>query len=370
MTDKNKHIDTRRLKRLLQRMIDSYSPSGKEEAILEYLFGFLKRQGLPVQRQRVDDNRYNLVVIPAEVEPELVFMGHLDTVVAYELTLSGYTIKGDVITGLGSADMKGGCAAMIEAYLAGWRATSGHLPVALALVVGEEEEGDGAEQFAAEYNIPWVIIGEPTDLQPCFGSYGYLEVQLVSTGRRIHASLANQEESAVHALLHLVTKIIQHLEINRPELVVNVRDLLSSRAGFAAPERCEAWLDIHVPPSIQLETIVAELDELAAPSETNNDNLKTAIRFSNIYSGYSLTDSAPIAKTLKEIFTLHSLDWKPELFRSHSDANLLWNSGLRPIILGPGQLEQSHTPAESISFSQVRHAAEIYLALLMGIITG
>jgi acetylornithine deacetylase len=32
-----------------------------------------------------------------------------------------------------------------------------------------------------------------------------------------------------------------------------------------------------------------------------------------------------------------------------------------PIILGPGRLEEAHTPEESVNFSQVLKAAEIYL---------
>ena len=55
--------------------------------------------------------------------------------------------------------------------------------------------------------------------------------------------------------------------------------------------------------------------------------------------------------------------FEPTAFRSHSDANLLWNAGIRPLVLGPGQLEKAHTSDESISFSEVASAAEIYIAL-------
>ena len=46
-------IDPLRLKKLLLRMIDIYSPSGKEEALLSYLKGYLKRRGFDVQVQPV-----------------------------------------------------------------------------------------------------------------------------------------------------------------------------------------------------------------------------------------------------------------------------------------------------------------------------
>jgi acetylornithine deacetylase len=66
-------------------MVDIYSPSGKEEDLCDFLQAYLKRHGLPVKTQSVDDRRSNLLVIPPETEIQLAFIGHLDTVAAYEL---------------------------------------------------------------------------------------------------------------------------------------------------------------------------------------------------------------------------------------------------------------------------------------------
>ncbi len=98
-------------------MVDIYSPSGKEEEILDLLYGYLRRQKLPVVRQPVDESRHNLVVAPQGAEIRLAFIGHVDTVPAFDLDHYGYEEHGDQIRGLGAADMKGGCAAMVEAYL-------------------------------------------------------------------------------------------------------------------------------------------------------------------------------------------------------------------------------------------------------------
>jgi acetylornithine deacetylase len=57
----------------------------------------------------------------------------------------------------------------------------------------------------------------------------------------------------------------------------------------------------------------------------------------------------------------HGLPWKTDAFRSHSDANQMFSSGARPILLGPGRLEKAHTQDESVSFREVQTAAEIYL---------
>ena len=52
MTD-NGIVDGKGLKRLLAHMIDIYSPSGKEQEILEYLYAYLKGKNLPVQKERI-----------------------------------------------------------------------------------------------------------------------------------------------------------------------------------------------------------------------------------------------------------------------------------------------------------------------------
>ena len=137
-------IQPDRLKNLLRELVNIYSPSGKEEEILEYTEQYLKNQGLPVIRQEVDENRYNLLVLPQDENVELCFVGHLDTVAAYDLDDFSFSEEEGKIYGLGTADMKAGCAAMIETFTA-LRVNNERLPpVGLALVVGDEEDNSGA----------------------------------------------------------------------------------------------------------------------------------------------------------------------------------------------------------------------------------
>ena len=110
-------IQPARLKALLKQMLDVYSPSGKEEEILDSVSTYLSGYGLHITRQEVDEHRSNLLVLPEDPEDvSLCFIGHLDTVSAYDLDEFGFREEGEAIYGLGSADMKSGCAAMIEAF--------------------------------------------------------------------------------------------------------------------------------------------------------------------------------------------------------------------------------------------------------------
>jgi len=61
----------------------------------------------------------------------------------------GFYQEDDVIYGLGTADMKAGCAAMMEAFTVLSQKSGAAPPVGLALVVGEEENGYGCQDIDA-----------------------------------------------------------------------------------------------------------------------------------------------------------------------------------------------------------------------------
>jgi acetylornithine deacetylase len=358
-------IQPRRLRRLLRRLVDIYSPSGKEEDVLLYVYGFMKRHHIPVVRQFVDDSRYNLVVMPPGIDVQVAFIGHLDTVVAYDLDRYGYQESEDQVTGLGTADMKSGCAAMVEAFISVWENGFNRLPVALALVVGEEEEGDGTERLMEDFYFPWAVVAEPTDLRPCLSHYGYLEIQICTRGKRLHASLADRTHNPVENMLNVLMKISRYMVDRRPEGVYNIRDLLSSHVGFAVPDWCEAWLDVHLPPHSPIGDVSLELEQIVEGIRRANPQNNAAIRFVTVHDGYELPEKGPVVEAVQKLFKMRSLSWTPQSFSSHSDANRLWISGVKPILLGPGQLHMAHAPEESVSFKQVQWAAEFYRDLMI-----
>ena len=219
-------VQPERLKNLLRALVDIYSPSGKEEGIVEYVESYLKNNGLDVIRQKVDENRFNLVVLPEnEEEVDLCFVGHLDTVTAHDLENYGFSEEGDTVSGLGTADMKAGCAAMIEAFTV--LAEKGGVlpPVGLALVVGEEEESDGAKTLMREYSFPWAVVGEPTNMVPCLGHYGYLEVLLRTKGKRAHSSMPELGQNAIETMLKLLLKVTEYITSMPKGVVYNIRQL-------------------------------------------------------------------------------------------------------------------------------------------------
>ncbi len=361
-TRKPLQVQPERLKALLKELVDIYSPSGKEEEILEFSEQYLKDHGLTVIRQGVDENRFNIVVMPEGIEEvDLCFLGHVDTVSAHDLDEYGFTEDEDTVFGLGTTDMKAGCAAMIEAFNVLATQSDDFPPVGLALVVGEEEDSDGAKTLAREYNFQWAIVGEPTDLAPCLGHYGYLEVLLRTRGKRAHSSMPELGQNAIETMLKLLLQVTEYTTSLPHGVVYNIRELSGFPGGFVVPDICEAWLDLHLPPDSRIDVLKTELEQVMDRAEKSIAGLDAYIRFEETYSGYRISPERALVKRLRNVYQELSLPWEPQDFRSNSDANVLWAAGVDSIILGPGRLELAHSPEESVSFDQVVRASQLYL---------
>ena len=355
-------------------MLDIYSPSGKEEDIQLYLEEYLTRAGFTVERQGVEEERYNLRVTMGKGEPQLYLVGHVDTVPSWDLETFGAKEENGIIRGLGSADMKGGCAAMVEAWLAiGEALAADELPpVGLLLVVGEEENGDGSATFLATGSAPWVVIGEPTGLAACFAHYGYLEAGFVTHGRRSHSSLPELGHNAVESMLRVLLLLGNDPQFERQgsEIVYSIREMRSSRAGFVVPDRCETWIDLHLPPDKDPVALQEAIRRIVAGADLLIPGLNLTIDFDFASRGYSIPTDNRLAHVLRNICPRLGVPLRLDAFRSHSDGNLFHAAGIKPLILGPGSLETAHTPDEQVMFADVAIAARMYAALCLGTITG
>jgi acetylornithine deacetylase len=212
-----------------------------------------------------------------------------------------------------------------------------------------------------------VVIGEPTSLSPCFSHYGYIEAGLVTRGRRIHSSLPELGHNAIESMLRVLLNLHRHPLFSRetPELVYSIRELSSSRAGFVVPDRCEAWIDLHLPPETDPAVVRQGMEEQVEGSAAFVDDLDIEMTFTFDSRGYRLDTDNWLADLLEDIYPRLNLPLQYDAFRSHSDGNLFFEAGVSPLILGPGSLETAHTPDEQTSLNEVEAAARIYAALCL-----
>ncbi len=368
MSDKNAAINRTRLFELFREMVDIYSPSGKEEELAGFLAQYISAHGLRVELQPVDETRNNLLVTnSATVDCTTLFLGHIDTVPAYDYENYDFAERDGECHGLGTADMKSGCAAMLEAFIV--LHERGKLPdnVMLALVVGEEESGDGTQALLETHRFSNALVAEPTNLMPCLSHYGYIEMLVRAFGYRRHAAMSGRETNAIRAMLHLLLNIEDRIEQNEPETVLNIRDLHSSESGFAVPDRCAASVDFHIPPGISAENYTAGVRLFVEENLLKSGISRHEIELPTCTDGFLIEERDLLPQQLRGIYADLNMEWTLLPFRSHSDANLLRDAGCKPLMLGPGLLAKAHTRDESVASAQVAAAAEVYARLLIAL---
>lgn len=189
-------------------------------------------------------------------------------------------------------------------------------------------------------------------------------MQIVTRGQRVHASPARQVQTPVEGMLRIISGINHHLELNRPEVVCDVRDLFSAPTGLAVPDKCEAWLDLHMPPQLPAGSLLAELEEVFSRLQ---DELKAeaTVRFTTVHNGLLVVERGRVLACLREVYWRMGLPWEPAPFPSHSDASVLWSARMQTFVLGAGNLQQAHCPEEWIFFEQGCRASGIYLELMV-----
>jgi acetylornithine deacetylase len=367
-----RHLNRDRLDALVVEAVEEYSPSFSEVPVTGVFASALDRGRVPYHRQAVpgpyeDEERGNLVVELGPDPAALLWVGHVDTIPLQHYEPRSSRREGDLLYGLGAADMKGGCAAVVEALTAlresGVRLQRG---LKVGLVVGEEEYGDGAQALLETVSAPLAVIGEPTDLVPCISHYGYLEMRLFTRGTRAHAALPEVGASAIHAMLAWMLRSLDAAgELSRSELIaVNPRQIQGGDGMFVVAEGCEAMLDVHLPPGVDPAVVARLLDE--AREAVAHDHPTCALSHSQVYwaPGYATEPVDPRLGPLERAFARTGLPFVPSAFRSHSDGSQLHQRGTLPVVCGPGRLEVAHVRDEHVSLDQVWQAAKLYAAMI------
>jgi len=365
-------IDDERLVALLVDAVEQYSPSYAEEPAMQVFAERLNvcgvrymRQPLPHAAGQAADSRANLIIELGPQPCALMWVGHVDTVPLIDEEEQRLHRDGDILHGLGSADMKSGCAAIVEAVIAlvrsGVEFTHG---LTVALVVGEEEYGDGSEALLGWRTAPLTVIGEPTGLVPCLDHYGYYECRLTARGARAHAALPETGASAIHAMLAWMQQIMESGGETLHGLTINPREIRGGAGLFMVAQECEAAIDIHAPPGVEHTVIEALIGRARDAAQATHPRCE--LRFENLYwaPGYTHTADDPQLGAVQRAFDSTGLAWSPAAFRSHSDGSLFHQKGSVPLICGPGHLEVAHTRHEHVSLQETRDAARLYAAII------
>jgi len=189
-------------------LVDIPSVSHHERAITDHLENLLRAvPGLDVERMGE-----NLVARTAGTGPRLLLAGHTDTVPPNGNDRA--RLDGDVLWGLGSADMKSGVAVLVELARTVPRPV---VPVTYVFYECEEVEAahNGIERLFRErpdlLEADAAILAEPTGASVEAGCQGTLRLVATFEGERAHTARAWLGRNAIHRLGDVLQRLSSYI---------------------------------------------------------------------------------------------------------------------------------------------------------------
>lgn len=204
--------DEKKYTKVLSDLVAIRSHSGEETAIADYVEKFLRKQGVPCERDKED----NVVAVIGKRRPALHVIGHLDTVPPvsrWESDPYKPVVKNGRLYGLGSSDMKSGIAVMLNlAALKPPDKGSVHLDFTVVEENSVPHKDNGARRIAAARRADVAITLEPTVVDEGFpqleiGCQGSYTAHVISRGASCHSSVPWKGRNALYVAARLLLRV-------------------------------------------------------------------------------------------------------------------------------------------------------------------
>jgi len=390
-------LDRRRLLETASDLVEIPSPTGYEQGMAEYLRDLFAELGLHVTWQEVEEGRPNVVGVLRGVGDgrSLMFNGHMDTSYSGRepwLRAPGFKPEaqagGGRITGLGIANMKGALAAYVEVVRALQDAKIRlRGDVVIAAVVGEIEKTQWGEDFrgpqyrgyaaGSSYLVrhggiaDCCILGEPTEGRIVLGHYGALWARISTRGPFVHTAFSEGRlgENAIVRLREVLDAVLEWIpswekraEYRGVNGVVNVGAV---RGGFPwrlsrTPGRADLFLDVRVPPTMEMTEGRAAVMELAGVLERRFPDYGVEADVYVTAPGAEIAEDDQLVTAIEEAHsTVHGVAPERAVVRWFSDASVLTRYGVATVNYGASSALPG-AEGESVEVRELVDTAGVY----------
>lgn len=366
-----KNPDVVELTKALVRMETITANCQETPALLE-IGGLLENAGFKCSIVNYDPavpTRGNLVaeLNLGDPEPALCLGGHIDTVPFGsaewdEEPLSGI-VKGGKLYGRGSADMKGGIAAIVCAALKLAPRMNGRNLV--VHVYGSEEFGlIGSKHMALHEkeslkSIGAVVVGEPTSNRPQFGHKGVTWFELSTTGVTAHAAMPEQGDNALVKLLPGAARLSAFQpEDSHPHLGKSTLVLAVMQSGLntnSVPDSAVLKMDCRTVPGQDIEALCGQFLSMAGPDAKLEIPADVPPLWTDPEHPFCLT----VRKIVGEI-TGREAGPEVAVFATDASALRLGMPDTPMVIVGPGDQNMAHKTNEFVPLEELHTAQQIY----------
>ncbi|WP_461829599.1 M20 family metallopeptidase [Aquifex sp.] len=344
-----------KVKETLKELIAIPSVSGKEKAVLEYIERRLHAAGVPLIKQEIERERYNLFY---DSGSEFLISVHVDTVPPDGFKNAYRPVERDGrIYGRGASDVKGAIASLITAVEEYKRQNPDkELPVSLAFVVDEEQNTAlGSEKLPQILNgVKYILVLEPTYGLLCTKQFGALEFSVRIKCKSAHGAEYEKVENPTKVFIKLLSRLEEVLgrEVN----VIMVR---SGTKIYKVPRSCEALLEFKVFEGEDLEELKNKVESALREIRTEC-SLEWKVEDEEAFQSFRTDGLLPV---LEEVLKEIEGEAKKGIMPSWTDASNYHKAGYHCVVFGYGSLIDSHTDRESISVDELEKFTRFFLKL-------
>lgn len=395
MTNVIHHLDSPSMITWLRdfvRIPSVYLPSvagANEAAAAQFVFDTLEEWQLNPIMWEVAPGRPNIV---AELHGALgtghtlLMEGHTDVVTpgdyaAWHHDPFGADIIDGKMYGRGTADMKGGVAAMLFAVRA-IQLAGAPFAGSIRLLIPVDEEGlmIGIKDIVAKgyaSGATAAIICEPEQHEVCIAQKGALRLKLESFGRVAHGAMPEEGVNALSAMIHLLTRVMTIESSLRQtfgahpllgKIYISPTVARAPISGDASqinvlPDYCDAYLDIRTIPGVIHADIITQIEHFIY--EVTQIDPKYALRVSIVDDRPSteISESHPLVQSLQYAHEqVYGVRPPYGGVPGSTDGTIIMrDAGVPVVVYGPGGKRIPHQPNEYVEINEVERAAEVYI---------
>lgn len=336
------------VKEILKRLVNYNTiKDNQNKEIMDFIAQYLKKYNFSIKRIKKCLIAYN------SEKPKIGFIGHTDTV-AYESWEGNPFIlqeKNDRLIGLGACDMKGGIAAILSAIS---KLDLSKNKLALYFTNDEEISFKGIKNIA-KYIIPEnIIIGEPTNNIPIYGTKGVLEVKIEFFGIKCHSSTPEKGISAINECIKFMEEMKCYYENELKQEIVPDFEVPYTTMNFGKIKGGETVNSVAGKCEISIDFRIAKKEHLKSIAEKLMEQLK---RYD---SKLTIKQSIPPKINKNDIEFLEKISSKKETKCYLTEGSYI-NKNF--IIIGPGP-DTSHQKNEYINLSSLKKTVNLYKKII------
>ncbi|REF37853.1 M20 family metallopeptidase [Thermasporomyces composti] len=312
--------------------------------------------------------------------PTLAFVGHTDVVTEGDPTRwtvdpFGAELRDGRIYGRGSADMKGGLAAMLHAVRA--LQLAGPFPGRVKVCAFVDEEGLmlGAKHFAASEaarDIDAAIVCEPEQGEICVAAKGAIRLRIDLLGAMAHGAMPQHGRNpivAVGRLLDSLSEYQQHLQdqygrhrtLGLPYLTPTVLEAGSANQVNVIPSDASVYVDVRTIPGVDHQDLVRTVTLLAQAAGAP-EGVAGHVTVLDDRPPVEVEPTEPVVVALAEAH--EAVVGSPARYGGVPGATdgtiLTRDAGIPTVVYGPGGKWIAHQADEYVEVADLVQCAKVY----------